>query len=302
MGIFIDIGRLFLWQYTYCEKPFRKSHIFDHFHLNIANNYRMDKTFVEKEKKIYGLIGKSLKHSFSRKYFLEKFSKEKIHADYLNWEINDVEEIYHLIDKYPGIEGFNVTIPFKEAVINHLHWLTEEAKDIGAVNTVKVIHIKKGILLTGHNTDATAFEDTLKPLLGKHHNKALILGSGGASKAVGYVLRKLNIDFLIVSRKASFQKNFITYDQISKDIMEQYPLIINTTPMGMFPQIHVRPSLPVEYFNESHLVYDLIYNPENTLLMQEAKRRGATAVNGLQMLYRQADLAWEYWNNCLLIF
>ena len=240
----------------------------------------------------YGLIGYPLGHSFSRKFFTEKFEKEGIDVQYLNFEIPSIEEFPNTIKNNPTLRGLNVTIPYKQQVMQYLDDISEEAKAIGAVNVVKVG--KEG--LTGYNSDVIGFVNSIKPLLKSHHKKALILGTGGASKAIRYGLEeKLGIETLFVSRKA--HEGIITYKDVTADMLQEYEVIVNCSPVGMFPHANECPSLPYEAMNAAHLLYDLVYNPEETLFMKKGAARGATVKNGLEMLHLQALASWDFWNN-----
>lgn len=258
--------------------------------------------------KKFGLIGYPLGHSFSKKYFTEKFEREGL-VDYVyeSYPMENVSDVQQLIKSNPELCGLNITIPHKIGIMYYLDKITPEAKAIDAVNCIKIIKQKPvesfftgeitsmKARLEGYNTDAYGFEMSLKPLLKKHHNKALILGSGGASRAVAYVLSKLNIDYKIVSRK-SVRKQ-ITYAQITKSMLVEYNLIINTTPLGMSPNIEDCPEIPYEFLTSKHLLYDLIYNPEVTEFMKRGADKGATVKNGEEMLHLQAEKAWEIWNS-----
>lgn len=245
--------------------------------------------------KTYGLIGYPLGHSFSQSYFTTKFKEEKIDARYLNFPIPSIDEFEGLIKQHPYIAGFNVTIPYKKQILCFLSELDQEAANIGAVNVVKVIWKGKKQILKGYNSDVIGFLGSLQPLLKQHHTKALILGSGGASKAVAYGLSKSGITFRFVSRapKGTAQ---VSYESITPEILSEYKLIINTTPLGMSPNIDECPDIPYEAVTPNHLFYDLIYNPEETLFMKKAAEKGATIKNGLEMLHLQAEAAWEIWN------
>lgn len=250
----------------------------------------------------YGLIGYPLGHSFSRKFFTEKFAKEGIDAQYLNFEIPSIEEFPNIIKNNPTLKGLNVTIPYKQQVMQYLDDISEEAKAIGAVNVVKVEHldgfdgkVMKGVKLTGHNSDVIGFVDSIKPLLKPHHKKALILGTGGASKAIRYGLEeKLGMETLFVSRKA--QEGMITYADIDATLLKMYEVIVNCSPVGMYPHVDESPSLPYESMNENHLLYDLVYNPEETLFMKKGATMGASVKNGHEMLILQALASWTKWN------
>ncbi|MDN3669007.1 shikimate dehydrogenase [Echinicola jeungdonensis] len=243
----------------------------------------------------FGLIGYPLKHSFSKKYFSGKFEKENIQdCQYDLFEIDQIDKFPALIDADNSLEGINVTIPYKEQVIPYLDELDPGCKAIGAVNC---IHIK-GDKLKGYNTDYIGFKASLEKWLDGSRPKALILGTGGASKAVKQALLDLNLPFQMVSRKSHKESGFITYDDLKTDpnILEEYPLIINTTPLGTFPNTEEMPDIPVDNINENHWVYDLVYNPEKTFLMKTLELKGAKVKNGLEMLELQAEAAWEIWN------
>ncbi len=242
--------------------------------------------------KQYGLIGYPLSHSFSKGYFSEKFSKEKITDS--NYEIYPIETIQYfeaLCQSHPNFIGLNVTIPYKEQVIPFLDALDEEAKSIGAVNTIKFENGKK----IGYNSDCYGFERSIKPFLQTHHKEALILGTGGASKAVEYVLKKLGIQFQYVSRAKS--ERAISYNDLNEEIIQKSTIIINTSPVGMYPNVTAAPPIPYEFIGEKHVLYDLVYNPEETLFLKNGKTKGAQVKNGLEMLYLQAERSWEIWNS-----
>ncbi|MBR5373234.1 MAG: shikimate dehydrogenase [Paludibacteraceae bacterium] len=242
----------------------------------------------------YGLIGKILVHSFSKNYFTEKFSREGIDARYDLFELPTIEEFPKLLET-EGLHGLNVTIPYKEVVMPYLDELDDTAREIGAVNTIQFS--KKGgkTHLKGFNTDAIGFETSLKPLLQPQHQKALVLGTGGASKAILYILKKLGIEPQLVSRQK--REGMLTYEELGKEIVASHKLIVNCTPAGTFPKVDERPPFPTELLSDEHLVYDLIYNPEETLLCRLAKERGARTKNGLEMLHGQAVAAWKIWND-----
>ncbi|WP_037315178.1 shikimate dehydrogenase [Salegentibacter sp. Hel_I_6] len=240
--------------------------------------------------KTFGLLGKNISYSFSKTYFTEKFKKEKIEAEYHNFDLINLKEFRDVIKETPNLQGLNVTIPYKQEIISYLDDLAPEAKEIGAVNTIKV----NGNRLIGYNTDYIGFLESLKPFLKPHHKKALILGTGGASKAVAYSLQKLDIVYKFVSRTAG--ENKWSYEDLSEEIINDHSIIINTTPLGTFPDTEKYPDIPYKYLNEEHLVYDLIYNPNITKLMAMAKKQGATVTNGLKMLELQAESAWKIWN------
>lgn len=241
--------------------------------------------------KKYGLIGYPLSHSFSKGYFTEKFKKEGIkNAAYETYPLEKISDFTTLLQNNHELVGLNVTIPYKEAIIPYLDELSEEAKKIGAVNTIKIINGKK----IGYNSDVVGFEKSLLQHLKPTHNKALVLGTGGAAKAVWFVLEKLNIPYLKVSRTAS--ENIIAYDTISIDLVKEYPLIINTTPLGMSPKLETKPDIPYQALTKNHFLYDLVYNPQTTLFLEMGQKMGATIQNGLPMLHGQAERSWELWN------
>ncbi len=235
-----------------------------------------------------GLLGKNISYSFSKSYFSQKFETLGLtNYSYEIFDIQDKKEISKLFEK-PDLAGFNITIPYKQDIITYLDELSPEAEKIGAVNTVKIFQGKR----KGFNTDAIGFKNSLIPLLENHHTSALILGSGGASKAVAYTLEQLHIPYILISR--STEDN---YSSLSQKRVLGHLLVINTTPVGTFPNINDAPPFPVEFLTPKHLVYDLIYNPEETRLLQLAKEKGAKTKNGLEMLQLQAEAAWDIWTN-----
>jgi shikimate dehydrogenase len=241
--------------------------------------------------KLYGLLGKTLKHSFSKAYFAEKFARLNI-ADcrYENFELASINELPALLDN-PFIRGLNVTIPYKEDVIQFLHEKNEVVEEINACNCINIIDGK----LIGYNTDVFGFEQSLKPFLKPHHTKALILGTGGAAKAVQYTLKKLGISFQIVSR--SKKDVTITYDELNELILQDHTLIINTSPLGMYPKMDEAPPIPYNFLTPQHLLFDLIYNPEKTLFLEKGEEHGAQIANGKEMLLLQAEESWRIWNS-----
>jgi shikimate dehydrogenase len=243
--------------------------------------------------KLFGLIGYPLSHSFSSSYFANKFKTEGIEdCEYQLFPIKHISEIKELIEKNDNLDGFNVTIPYKKEIIPYLTRIDSVASEVGAVNTVKIIR-KNGIIeLYGFNTDIIGFENSIKPLL-NGRNKAFILGTGGAAMAVQYVLNRLHISSLIVSRNTGYDK--IGYDQLSTKLLNEYSIIINTTPVGMFPNIADAPVFPYLELNSNHLLYDLIYNPTLTLFLRNGIQQGCSIKNGLEMLQIQAEEAWKIW-------
>jgi len=239
----------------------------------------------------FGIIGYPLTHSFSPAYFTEKFEREQIMAVYEKFELKDITEFPSLLESHPNLHGLNVTIPYKKAIIPYLNTLSEEAEAIGAVNCIAICDRK----LKGYNTDAMGFERSLSPLLKPVHRKALILGTGGSSLAVRYVLQKLGIEWLNVSRTAS--EDIIRYEDLNETILKGHLLIINTTPLGMFPHTEACPDIPYSFLTEQHLLYDLIYNPLETKFLALGRSLGTAVKNGLEMLHLQAEASWEIWSS-----
>ena len=241
------------------------------------------------EKK-FGLIGYPLSHSFSKQYFTEKFQRENIkNAEYINFPIENIEEIVEVYDE--NLQGLNVTIPYKELVIEYIDELEDSAAAIGAVNCIKIKDGKK----IGYNTDLFGFRESLKKLIGDRPVKALILGTGGASKAVSFALKQLKIDYTFVSRRKKME--WLTYSELNSTIMNEYQLIINTTPTGMFPNEEECPDIPYDMLTPNHILYDLLYNPAETTFMKKGSEKGATTKNGYEMLVLQAEKNWEIWNS-----
>ncbi len=244
--------------------------------------------------KKYGLIGYPLKHSFSRGYFNEKFLSENIDAEYVNFEIPSIDDFKKIIDNNPNLCGLNVTIPYKEQVIPFLNELDPDTAKIGAVNVIKIIRLPKGKLkLVGYNSDIIGFTQSIEPLLLPSHKKALILGTGGSSKAVYHGLANLGIESKFVSRTP--QPGMFTYEELNAEILAEHTVIVNCTPVGMFPKVDFCPEIPYEHLTPDHLLYDLLYNPNETLFMKKGKEKGAVTKNGLEMLLLQAFAAWEIW-------
>lgn len=242
--------------------------------------------------RIFGLIGRNINYSFSVAYFSDKFQKENItDALYKNFDIPDITYFLQILKKHKDLKGLNVTIPYKQEIIPYLDKLSRKAEEVGAVNTIKITTKGK---LKGYNTDVYGFEKSLKPLLKPSHKKALVLGTGGASKAVIYALQQFGLEYKIVSRNP--QINQLSYTEVTQEIMQEYTLIINCTPLGTSPNIEQCPELNYKYFTEKHLAYDLIYNPAETTFLKKAKQQGATIKNGHQMLVFQAEKSWEIWN------
>lgn len=243
-------------------------------------------------RKQFGLVGRNISYSFSKNYFTERFQKNNIeNCSYENFDIQDIADFPAIIKNNPDLKGLNVTIPYKEVVIPFLNELSERARKMGAVN---VITVSKNGNLTGDNSDYYGFKKSIEPLLQAHHKKALILGTGGASKAVAFALEELGIAYIYVSRKVS--ENSIDYSQIDATTFDSYQIIINTTPLGTSPNTHECPKIPYELFTAKHIAYDLIYNPAETQFLKKAKEQGAVTKNGMDMLVFQAEKAWEIWN------
>lgn len=243
----------------------------------------------------FGLAGYPLGHSFSKRYFTQKFEEKGIEATYNNFEIEDINSIKSIIGKYPDLEGFNVTIPHKQAIIPLLSSISKEAEEIGAVNCVKIVRECGECKLIGYNTDVIGFEGALREFLGEASpEKALVLGNGGAAKAVRYVLNKMGIQHLTVSRKAS-KEGEIGYE-ILPEIISAYKLIVNTTPLGTWPNIETSPDIPYQMLTTDHFLFDLVYNPEMTKFMSEGKKVGTKVCNGYKMLVMQAEAGWKIWN------
>ena len=275
----------------------------------------------------YGLLGYPLGHSFSRAYFNNKFATEGIDAEYLNFELQSVEELPQLLAEHPRLRGLNVTIPHKQAVIPLLDELSDEARAIGAVNVIRIERQESGTAkpyLKGFNSDVIGFVESIRPLLQPHHKRALVLGTGGASKAVCRGLEKLGIEWRYVSRKrqtatpapapdspitvpsaspkspitlpSGSPEGPLTYSDLTPSFIADYTVIVNCTPLGMFPRIDSSPELPYAALSKHHLLFDLVYNPGITQFMRQGRRFGATVKNGLEMLHLQADASWDFWN------
>lgn len=247
--------------------------------------------------KIYGLIGYPLSHSYSKKYFSEKFAAEGIDAEYLNFELPDIGDLMELIAECPELAGLNVTKPYKELVIPYLNDIDPEAGEIGAVNVIKITHgaqRENDIALKGYNTDVVGFRESIKPLLNPERSKALILGTGGASKAVAQALKTLGAEYTFVSRTP--REGALTYSDLTKEVMDRNLVIVNATPVGMYPHVDECPPIPYEYITPAHLCFDLIYNPSETEFMKRAGARGAEVENGYAMWLLQAKASWKVWS------
>lgn len=251
---------------------------------------------MKQQERIYGLIGRVLGHSFSHGFFNGKFEAENIPARYLNFEIPAIDRLPQVIAAYPALAGFNVTIPYKEQILSYLDDIDDDARSIGAVNVVKVFRQPDGsVSLKGFNTDAPGFADSLRPMLDPSRTyRALVLGTGGASKAVTHALDSLGVDSQLVSRTPG--DGLLTYADITPEVIAAHQIIVNTTPLGMYPDVDSCPDLPYDALTPDHICYDLLYNPDRTLFMRKAAEAGATVKNGLEMLLLQAFAAWNIWN------
>ncbi len=246
-------------------------------------------------KKYYGLIGYPLTHSFSMDFFNQKFGAEKINAEYLNFEIDDIGKLMEVISEYPELNGLNVTSPYKQVIIQYLDALDETAKSIGAVNVVKIDKSGKNqdVKLIGYNTDAIGFANSIRPMLSDKMKSALVMGSGGAAKAVRYALNKLGMESHTISRRKSVST--ITYEELTKSMVHKNLIVVNATPLGMYPNVDACPDFPFRFLTKDHLCYDLIYNPEETVFLKRAKQYGASCKNGLEMLLLQAFASYDIW-------
>lgn len=244
--------------------------------------------------RLFGLIGYPLGHSFSKTYFNKKFQAENINAEYLNFEIPDIGDLMEIISEYPNLEGLNVTIPYKEQVIPYLADISPEAKHIGAVNLIKILRKGDNVELIGYNSDIVGFTNSIEADINKKRRKALVLGTGGASKAVKCGLEILGVEVTLVSRTP--RKGVITYADLTPDMVADHKIIVNTTPVGMYPNVDACPDIPYEAITPEHLCYDVIYNPDVTLFMKKSQERGADVKNGLEMLLLQAFENWLVWN------
>jgi len=245
----------------------------------------------------FGLIGYPLGHSFSKKYFTEKYERENIdNCIYNNYPLENIDDFKKLVSEEEELVGLNVTIPYKEQVIKYLDDLDDNAREIGAVNTIKISRQRKSFSLKGYNTDAYGFEQPLKDVITQNQKKALVLGTGGASKAVAWVLKSMNIEYKFVSRNPK-STDVLSYGQLNEELIHQFKIIVNTSPIGMHPKEHLAPDIPYGGIGSQHILYDLIYNPEETKFLSFGKDKNAIVINGLPMLYFQAEKAWEIWNS-----
>ncbi|MDN3493420.1 shikimate dehydrogenase family protein [Winogradskyella bathintestinalis] len=241
----------------------------------------------------FGLVGRDISYSFSRGYFAEKFDNENLPYSYVNFDLQSIDKLKEIIENTSNLKGLNVTIPYKEKVIPLLDKLNKEAEEIGAVNTIRFTKNKQ---IVGYNTDFYGFKNSLEPHLKSHHTKALILGTGGASKAIAYALKKLDIQYNFVSRSLKKGVSF-TYSDLTEQLISDYTILINCTPIGTFPNIEVCPDIPYGGITNKHILYDLIYNPEQTKFLNYGYKKGAITINGLEMLKLQAQKSWEIWFN-----
>lgn len=242
----------------------------------------------------YGIIGHPLGHSFSPGFFNEKFRNESIDAVYEMFDLPQIEAVIEVLTSNPELRGLNVTIPYKQQIMQYLDELSDEAREIGAVNVVRISHENGEMRMKGYNSDVIGFTRSIEPLLEKYHKKTLILGTGGASKAVEYGLRKLGLETVKVSRYE--RTDTIQYEKVTADVVREYNVIVNCTPTGMYPNTEECPLLPYEAMDSHTLLYDLIYNPDETLFMKKGREHGAVTKNGLEMLLLQAYASWEFWN------
>ena len=250
----------------------------------------------EKKNKIFGLLGKNISYSFSRGYFAKKFEVLDLKKhEYRNFDIQDIADFPSIIEKELFLKGMNVTIPYKEEIIQHLDILDKTAKEIGAVNTIK---LTKSGNLKGYNTDVVGFENSISPYFKSHHKFALILGTGGASKAIAYALKKNKIQYKFVSRKP-LGKEEISYNDLTNEVLNKYHIIVICTPIGTSPDIHLSPNIPYQFLSEKHLLFDLIYTPEISAFLAKGKQQGASIKNGFEMLEMQAEESWRIWNESI---
>lgn len=248
----------------------------------------------KRHKHLFGLVGKDISYSFSRGYFADKFEKEKLEDhSYINFDLSTIQDFPNVARQFKSnLKGVNVTIPYKQEVVAFLDEIDEIAEAIGAVNTIKLTSEGK---IKGYNSDAVGFRNSIQPFLQSHHKKALILGTGGASKAVAYVFEELGIEYFKVSRNPQNDQE-ITYQELTQELMTEYTVIVNCTPLGTFPKVELKPNIPYEFLDSKHLLYDLIYNPKKTAFLMEGETRGVQIKNGLEMLELQAEESWRIWN------
>lgn len=246
-------------------------------------------------KRVFGLVGKNIAYSFSRNYFAEKFDQLQLtDCNYRNFDLQEIQEFAPIFKEHKeNLVGLNVTIPYKEMVAAYLDEIDEDAANIGAINTIK---IDKDGKRKGFNTDVYGFSNSIKPFIKPIHKKALILGTGGASKAVAYAFKKMNIEYVFVSRVPKDTQQ-ISYESLNEKIISETHIIVNCSPIGTSPDIHLCPSIPYEFLSENHLLFDLIYNPDETTFLRKGKEKGAAIKNGYEMLELQAEKSWEIWNS-----
>ena len=241
----------------------------------------------------FGIIGYPLSHSFSQRYFTQKFEQEGIHdAEFKNYAIKDIDELENVLASETTLQGLAVTIPYKRDVLPFLNTATDAVQQTGACNCIRI----KDHVLTGYNTDVLGFEASFKTHLQPHHTKALVLGTGGAAAAVEYVLRKLGIEYLLVSRRAVPEQHILDYSGLDSSVLAQYPVIINCTPLGTYPNVEEAPEIPYTLLTPKHYLYDLVYNPPLTKFLALGQAQGATIQNGYDMLILQAEENWKLWN------
>lgn len=243
----------------------------------------------------FGLIGNPLGHSFSASYFGKKFKEERIDAQYSNFPLEHLSDFESLLKREPGLSGLNVTVPYKQQIIPYLDSLSKTAEAIQAVNTISLRKNEDGLVLKGDNTDVIGFRQSLEEHLESHHKSALVLGTGGSSKAVVHVLEELGIGITMVSRTAGNMR--ITYEELDSEVVGKTTLIVNTSPLGMYPNVETYPHIPYQALTGRHLLFDLVYNPERTEFLSKGEKQGARIVNGLDMLIYQAEASWEIWNS-----
>lgn len=244
-------------------------------------------------KTIYGLIGYPLRHSFSIDYFNHKFHAEGINAEYVNFEIEDIGDLMEIIAEEPRLNGLNVTSPYKEQILPYMNHLDESAEVVGAVNVIKFVRQDKGLELHGYNSDVMGFLRSVQPLINEERKQAMILGTGGAAKAVAHALRQLGVEVSFVSRQKT--AHTVVYEEITKNMVHANKLIINATPLGKFPDVDKCPDFPYKFLTKEHLCYDLVYNPDETLFMKKSLQAGAQVKNGLEMLLLQAFESYSIW-------
>jgi shikimate dehydrogenase len=250
---------------------------------------------MPEDSKIYGLIGKSLYHSFSMDFFNQKFIAEEIDAMYINFEIDDIGELMSIFSQYSNLNGLNVTTPYKEVVMSRMDELDETARLVGAVNVIKIIKDEKGgvLKLVGYNSDFMGFKNSIEPLISSDMKRALVLGTGGASKAVVAALEQLGVEVDLVSRRKSAVT--ITYEELTRQMIHDHKIIVNTTPLGTYPHVNECPDIPYRFITPGHLCYDLVYNPSETAFMKKSAQKGAVVKNGLEMLLLQAFESYRIW-------